>query len=153
MKKEELFYSETARRAQEQYSARQHFYTMATAVLAVGGVILSAMVATVSHWVSWSIVPASVVIISFLVLAIFIIKGLRIREWQFQPALSNLETNINSKEYDDRIMLMWSAKWMADAIENNKKWLNYKASHLKYGYICLAVEVFAIGILIFSASI
>jgi len=153
MTKEELFYSETVRRAQEQYEARQHFDTMATAVLGVGGIVLSAMVATVSHWVCWSIVPASIIITSFIVLAIFTIASLRIRTWQFQPSLSNLETNIRSDEYGNNTMLMWSAKWMADAISNNKEWLTYKANCLRRSYVCLAIEILAIGVLVLSTSI
>jgi len=153
MKKEELFYNEATRRAQEQYAARQHFDTMSTAILGAGGLILSAMVVTISNWVCWSIIPASIVIISFLSLAVFTIDGLRIRKWQFQPSLSNLERNIQSRKYDDDIMLMWSAKWMSDAIYNNKEWLTHKANRLKYGYICLAIEVFFMGVLILSTSI
>lgn len=152
MNKEELFYSETLRRTQEQYSARQHFDTVTMALLGVGGIVLSTMVATVSHWACWSIYPAVVVISSFLALAFFTIKSLQIRKWQFQPSLAHLEANIKSGKYDDETMLIWSGEFMAKAIENNKQWLKYKANCLRASYIILAVEVLALGVLVFSAS-
>lgn len=153
MNKAELFYNETARRTQEQYSSSQHFDTMATAVLGLGGLVLSAMVVTVSHWSNWSIIPASLVMVFFLALAITAITSLWTRVWQFQPQLSHLETNVKSGKYKSETLLIWSSHWMADAVVNNERRLTYKANCLRISYITLAIEVCMLGILVVSVSI
>jgi len=149
MNKEELFYSETMRRTQEQCAARQHFDTMSVTILSVGAIVLSAMVVTLPHWSCWSIVPASLLIISFCILAIYAIIGLWQREWDFQPNLSDLDSNVDSN-YQNTELIKWAAHWMAQAISDNKKWLVIKAKCLRVSYIALAIQALALGILIVS---
>ena len=153
MNKEELFYSEAARRTQEQYQSRQHFDTMTTAILGFGGLIASSMVITVDNWSQWSVIPAIIVLVSFLILAIATIVSLLVRTWQFQPALKSLQSNIESKEYNDSALIEWSAKYMSEAIEHNEKLLRFKTYCLRISYIILAIEVLSLGLLIWSTVI
>jgi len=153
MNKEGLFYSETVRRTQEQYDSRQHFDTMATAVLSVGGIVLSTMVVTVSHWSNWSIIPASLAIIAFFILSFSMVRSLWISEWDFHPPLQLLSTNVKSSKYTDNELIQGASDLMIEAITTNEKTLSRKAKWLNFGYITLAVEVLLIGWLIVSASI
>ncbi len=153
MTKEELFYSETVRRTQEQYTSRQHFDTMATAVLGLGGVVLSAMVVATSNWsVIWAHSASLAVVIAFAILAIFTIINLWTREWQFQPSLLDLESNTNSTEYSRDKVLEWAARMMSKAITNNEKILYRKAWCLRISYTALAIEILSLGILVLSVS-
>ncbi len=151
MTKEDLFYSETVRRTQEQYSSKQHFDTMATAVLGLGGVVLSAMVVAISaDFVQWSQSTALMVLISFSILAVFTIINLWTRVWEFQPALSDLEANTKSTKYDKDAVLLWAARMMSKAIANNEKILCRKAWYLRISYAALAVEILSLGILVYK---
>ena len=152
MNRAELYYSEAVRRTEEQLKTRQHFDTMATAVLAASGVILSIMALSTSEWACWSIYPAIAVVLSFAAVAISTIVGLWLRKWQFQPPLSTLYKHMESLEYEDEALAIWTAKWMSDAVENNKTFLTRKSICLRAAYIFLACEVISLGVFIFSVA-
>ena len=151
MNKEELFYHETTRRTQEQYASRQHFDTMSTAVLGLGSVILSAMVFTVPYWSKCSIFPASVVIGSFLILAISAVWGLMIREWKFKPKLDMLKANVEAG-YEDKDIIKFTADAMSAGVGINEAKLRAKAIRLGVSYGALVLQVIALAFLILSLT-
>jgi hypothetical protein len=76
-----------------------------------------------------------------------------LRNWEFQPNLSELAKNIKSLKYEDEALILWAAKWMSDAVANNKRPLRIKARCLRAAYICLSIEalsimtIFSLGVL------
>jgi len=149
MNRAELYYTETCRRADEQYKARQHFDTIATAILGLSTILLGLTPFASSEWTNWTIYPIAVAVISFLVVSISTIYSLWLRKWEFQPGLHDLGKSVETLKYKDRDLVLWSAKWMADSITSNRTPLTTKAICLRIAYIALAIEAISI-IVIFA---
>lgn len=152
MNQEELYYTEVCRRTEEQYKTRQHFDTMSVAILGFAGVLLSLTPIAASTWSDYLIYPIVTMGISFIAIATSTIFGLWLRNWEFQPNLSELNEHIESMEYEDEALIFWSANWMSDAVANNKKPLRIKAICLRIAYIFLSIEALSL-IAIFSLGI
>ncbi len=152
MTKEELFYTEVCRRADEQHKTRQHFDTMAIGVLGFAAVLLGLTPFAALDTSSHIIYPTIAIGIAFIFVSVSTILGLWLRNWEFQPNLSDLDNSVESSEYGDTEIIFWSAKWMADAIANNKKQLRIKAICLRIAYISLSFEALCL-IVIFSLGI
>lgn len=152
MKQVELFYTEVCRRTEEQYKTRQHFDTIAVAVLSFSAFLLSFIPFAASNWTEYSIYPTIILGISFISIAIVTVYGLWLRNWEFQPNLEELNKNVESREYDDDGIALWSAKWMSDAIVNNKRPLKIKAICLRVAYSILPIEALSL-ISIFSLGV
>lgn len=152
MNKAELYYGEVCRRAEEQYKASQHSSSTAIAVLGFAGILLSLTPFAASEWTDYSIYPAIIISIAFIAVTISTVSGLWSRYWEFQPNLSELVKHIESLEYDDEALILWSAKWMSDAVANNKRPLRIKALCLRIAYIGLSIEALSL-ITIFSLGV
>jgi hypothetical protein len=119
MERDKLCYDVARNRIQEQDKRRQHFDMMATAVLGFSGVIVSVMALSISEWADWSFWPAVFVLIFFAVVALSTIKVLWVRKWELQPPLADLYKYMDSAEYNDKALTLWTAKQMATGIKNN----------------------------------
>jgi len=152
MNQAELYYTEACRRTEEQHKTRQHFDTIAIAVLGFAGILLSLTPFAASKWSAYSIYPTISMSIAFVVIAASMVYSLWLRNWEFQPNLSELDKNVKSLEYEDETLVLWSAKWMSDAVANNKRPLRIKAICLRIAYIFLSIEAFSL-IVIFSLGV
>ena len=152
MDKMELYYTETCRRAKEQATTRQHLDTIAIGVLGFAALLLGLIPFAFSKWSIWLIYPVTAATIAFVAISVSIIYSLWLRKWEFQPALSELEKQVETAEYGDEALIFWSARWMADAIANNKKPLRIKTICLRVAYVFLSVEALSL-IAIFSLGV
>ncbi|MBN1177339.1 MAG: hypothetical protein JXA51_06625 [Dehalococcoidales bacterium] len=152
MNQAELFYSEVCRRTEEQYKTRQHFDTVAVGVLGFSGVLLSLTPFVASKWSDYSIYPIITICIAFIAIAVSTVFGLWLRNWEFQPNLSELAGHIESLEYENEALVLWSAKWMSDAVANNKRPLRIKAICLRVAYTFLSIEALSL-ITIYSLGV
>ena len=151
MNRAELYYNVAFERDNEQDKRRTHFDSMATTVIASSGVIASIMSFTVNHWVSWSILPAIGVLIAFVCGASCSILSLRLRKWQFQPKISDLFDNLS--KYEDEALVIWTAKQISHAIQDNENHLNSKAKWLGKAYVFLAIQVIFLAVLVLSIGV
>jgi len=125
---------------------------MATGILALSGALVGMLVFSTAHWACWSVFPAVTTLLGFAGVATTTIASLRLREWHFQPPLSDLYKQMESGEYEDEALVIWSGKQIMSAVQNNEKTLRAKSLWLAWTYICLIVEIIALGIFVFSVS-
>jgi len=152
MNRDELYYDISKSQTEEQDRRRQHFDTMATAILGLSGGLASILVFTASKWVYWSVIPAIGTMIGFCGVAVSTIIVLWLRKFALMPVLDDLHKHMNSGEYEDEALSIWSAKQMASAIKINNNPLTKKAKWLRRSYIWLSIEVVTLGILGFSIA-
>ena len=152
MDRDELYYDIAKTQTEEQDKRRQHFDTMATAILGLSGVLVSILAFTASRWIFWSIVPAIGAMIGFCGAAISTIVALWLRKFYFAPQIDVLYEHMDSGKHEGEALSIWAAKQMADAIRRNNNPLANKAKWLRRSYIWLSIEVVALGILGFSIA-
>lgn len=152
MDKSDLLYDVANAQSKEQDERRRHFDTMATGILALSGALVGVLVFSTADWACWSVFPAVIVLLGFAGVATTTIPSLWLRKWHFQPPLSDLYKHMESGEYENEALLIWSGKQIMSAVENNEKPLRSKALWMRMAYICLVVEVLALGIFVFSVS-
>ena len=152
MDKADLLYDVANAQSKEQEESRRHSDTMATGILALSGVLVGMLVVSTADWAGWSVFPAVVILLGFIGVAITTITSLWLREWHFQPPLSDLYTHLESGEYEDEALVKWSGKQIMSAVEHNEKALRSKSLWLSWAYRCLIVEITALGIFVFSVS-
>ena len=152
MDKSDLLYDVANAQSKEQDESRRHFDTMATGILALSGALVGVLVFSKADWAYWSVFPAVIVLLGFAGVATTTITSLWLREWHFQPPLSDLYKYMKSAEYEDEALVIWSGKQIMSAVENNEKALRSKSLWLSWAYICLIVEIIALGIFVFSVS-
>jgi len=154
MDRAHLYYDVACTRTQDQDKQRRHLDTMAAAFLSLSGVLVGVMAFTASYWSWWSVYPAVVVMLGFAGVAISTIIGLWLRRWEFQPPLDELYKHMESGEYEDEALVIWTAKWMADAVANNSKGpLRRKTVWLRLAYVCFAVEATALWVCVLSTVV
>jgi len=147
-----LLYDVANAQSKEQDERRRHFDTMATGILALSGALVGMLVFSTADWARWSVFPAAIILLGFAGVATTTITSLWLREWHFQPPLSDLYKHMESGEYGDEALVIWSGKQIMSAVENNEKALRSKSLWLSWAYICLIVEIIASGIFVFSVS-
>jgi len=152
MDKSDLLYDVANAQSKEQDERRRHFDTMATGILALSGALVGMLVFSTADWAGWSVFPAVIILLGFAGVATTTMTSLWLREWHFQPPLSDLYTHMESGEYEDKALVIWSGKQIMRAVENNEKALTSKSLWLSRAYICLAIEILASGIFVFSVS-
>ena len=152
MNRDELYYDISKSQTEEQDRRRQHFDTMATAILGLSGGLVSILAFTASKWAYWSVIPAICAMIGFCGVAVSTIIALWLRKFDFQPRIDDLYEHMNSGKYEDEALSIWSAKQMASAIKRNNDPLTNKAKWLRRSYIWLSIEVVTLGILGFSIA-
>ena len=152
MDKSDLLYDVANAQSKEQGEHRRNLYTMSTGILALSGALVGMLVFSTAHWACWSVFPAVTTLLGFAGVATTTIASLRLREWHFQPPLSDLYKQMESGEYEDEALVIWSGKQIMSAVENNEKPLRSKALWTRRAYICLAIEVLASGVFVFSIS-
>jgi hypothetical protein len=146
MNRGDLLYNTAIEQSKEQDDRRRHFDTMSTGVLAFSGALIGTLAFSNANLTLWGIIVGLMVIASFIGVAIATISSLWLREWHFQPPLDHLYKNIESGDYEDEALVIWTGKQIMNAIENNEKPLRSKALWLRIAYICLAIEIIALGI-------
>ncbi len=152
MNKADLLYDIANTQSKEQDERRRHFDTMTTGILAFSGALVGMLAFSTTDWACWSVFPAVVILLGFAGVATTTIASLWVREWYFQPPLSDLYKHMESGEYEDEALAIWSGKQIMSAVENNEKPLRSKALWMRRAYICLAIEVLASGVFVFSVS-
>jgi len=150
MDKSDLLYDAASAQSKAQDERRRHFDTMSTGILALSGALVGMLVFSNADWASWSVFPAVIVLLGFAGVATTTIASLRLRKWHFQPSLSDLCKHMESGEYEDEALVIWSGKQIMSAVENNEKPLRSKSSWVGKAHIFLVVEVLALGIFAFS---
>jgi len=150
MKRDALYHDEAIRQANEQHESRRHFDSLAMQTLGFSAVAFSLLLANKIQFTTKQQCIFIFCLISFLGVAISTITALWLRNWEFSPPLSDLYKNMESGEYDDEALTLWVDKSLSDTIPHNNKYLRIKAHALRVAYICLALEVVAIGILVFT---
>ncbi len=151
MDKSDLLYDVANVQSKEQDEARRHSDTMATGILALSGVLVGMLVFSTADWAGWSVFPA-IILLGFFGVATTAITSLLKQEWHFQPPLSDLYTHMESGEYEDEALVIWSGKQIMSAVEHNEKTLRSKSLWLSWAYACLLVEILASGIFVLSVS-
>jgi len=152
MDKSDLLYDVANKHSKEQDESRRHFDTMSTGILALSGILIGTLVFSKADWACWSVYPVFFVILGFVGVAVTTLASLWLRKWQFQPPLSELYEYIESGEYEDEALVLWSGKQIMSAVEHNRKALSNKSLWLSWAYICLLVEIIALGVFVFSVS-
>lgn len=152
MNKSDLFYEIANEQYKEQDARRRHFDTMSTGILALSGALVGVLIFSDADWACWSIIPVIFVMLGFVGVAISTIFSLWLREWHCQPPLSDLYENIESGEYKDDKLIIWSGKQIMSAVENNEKPLRSKAFWVKMTHLFLIAEVLALGVFVLSVS-
>lgn len=152
MDKADLLYDIANAQSKEQDKSRRHLDTMATGILALSGALVGMLVFSTADWAYWSVFPAVTTLLGFAGVATTTIASLWLREWHFQPPLSDLYKHMESGKYEDEVLVIWSGKQIMSAVENNEKALHSKSLWLGWAYICLIVEIMALGIFVFSVS-
>lgn len=151
MDRDSLYYEEATRQVNEQEETRRHFDSMATNTLGFSAVVLSLALLKQpqhsSHNLYW-IIPS---LLSFLGVAVSTIYTLWLRKWEISPPLKTLNDNLESQEYEDEALVLWSANAITDSINNNKKYLRRKAYGLRFAYIFLSLEVIFLGLMIITS--
>ena len=147
-----LLYDVANAQSKEQDESRRHFDTMATGILALSGALVGVLVFSKADWACWSIVPVVIVLVGFAGVAVTTLASLWLRKWHFQPSPSDLYKHVESAEYEDEALVIWSGKQIMSAIENNAKALRSKSLWLDRAYICLLVEIIALGVFVLSVS-
>jgi hypothetical protein len=151
MDRDSLYYTEVSRQTKEQEETRRHFDSMATNTLGFSAVILSLILLRQTQFcntqLSWLIAS----LLAFLGVAISTIYILWLRKWELSPPLKDLYKNMVSLEYEDEALVLWSSNAMADAIDNNKKYLRRKAYGLRFAYVFLSLEVLFLGLMIITS--
>ena len=125
---------------------------MATGILALSGALVGSLVFSTADWVCWSVFPVVIILLGFAGVATTTIALLWSRKWHVQPSLSDLYKHMESGEYEDEALVIWSGKAIISAVEKNEKPLHSKALWMRTAYICLVVEVLSLGIFVFSVS-
>ena len=152
MDKSDLLYDVANAQSKEQGEDRRHFNTMATGILALSGALVGMLVFSKADWAGWSIFPAVIILLGFFGVVITTLASLWLREWHFQPPLSDLYKHIESGEYEDEALVTWSGKQIMSAVEHNRKALSSQSLWLSWAYIFLIVEIIALGIFVLSVS-
>ncbi len=152
MDKADLLYDVAKAQSKEQEESRRHSETMATGILALSGVLVGMLVFSTADWAGWSVFPAVIILLGFIGVAITAIASLLKQEWHFQPPLSDLYKHIESGEYEDEALVIWSGKQVMSAIEDNEKVLRSKSLWLNGAYTCLLVEILASELFVLSVS-
>jgi len=152
MDKSDLLYDAANAQSKEQDESRRHFDTIATGILALSGALVGMLVFSKAAWAGWSLFPAVIVLLGFAGVATTAIASLWLRGWHIQPRLSDLYKHTESAEYEDEVLVIWSGKQIMSAVEHNRKALRSKSLLLTGTYICLAVQVLALGIFVLSVS-
>ena len=156
MDKSDLLYDVANAQSKEQDESRRHFDTMATGILALSGALAAALggmiVFSKADWAYWSVFPAVIGLLGFVGVATTTLASLWLRKWHFQPPLPDLYKNMESGEYEDEALVIWSGKQIMSAVENNEKALRSKSLWLDRAYIYLLVEIIALGIFVLSVS-
>ncbi len=152
MDRSDLLYDVASAQSKEQDESRRHLDTMATGILALSGALVGMLIFSKTNWANWSVFPAVIVLLGFFGVATTALVSIWLRKWHFQPPISDLYKNIESGEYEDEALVIWSGRQIMSAIEHNRKALNSKSFWLSWAYVCLIVETIAAGIFIFSVS-
>ncbi len=152
MDKSDLLYDIANAQSKEQGEHRRHLDTIATGILALSGVLVGMLVFSKADWAGWSVFPVVFVLLAFAGVATTTIASLWPRQWHFQPPLSDLCKYMESGEYEDEVLVIWSGKQIMSAVENNEKPLRFKRLWLGRAYFCLLVEIIALGIFVLSVS-
>ncbi len=152
MDKSDLLYDVANAQSKEQGEHRRHLDTIATGILAFSGALVGMLVFSTIDWAHWSVFSAVVVLLGFAGVATTTFASLWPRKWHFQPPLSDLYKHMESGEYEDEALVIWSGKQIMSAVENNEKPLRSKALWLRRAYIYLVVEATALGIFVLGVS-
>lgn len=152
MDKSDLLYDVANAQSNEQGEHRRHLDTIATGILALSGALVGMLVFSKANWAGWSVFPVVFVFLAFAGVATTAIISLWPRQWHFQPPLPDLCKHIESGEYEDEALVIWSGKQIMSAVENNEKPLHSKRLWLGRAYFCLLVEIIALGIFVLSVS-
>lgn len=152
MDKSDLLYDVANTQRKEQDESRRHFDTMATGILALSGALVGVLTFSKVGWASWSVFPVVFVLLGFLGVVMTTLASLWLRKWHFQPPLSDLYKHIESGEYEDEALIIWSGKQIMGAVEHNRDVLSSKSLWLSWAYICVLVEIIALGIFVLSVS-
>ncbi len=152
MDKSDLLYDIANAQSKEQGEHRRHLDTTATGILALSGALVGMLAFSKADWAGWSVFPVVFVLLAFAGVATTAIGSLWQRKWHFQPPLSDLCKYMESGEYEDEALVIWSGKQIMSAVENNEKPLSSKRSWLGWAYFCLLAEVIAFGIFVLSVS-
>ena len=152
MDKSDLLYDVANAQSKEQEESRRHSDTMATGILALSGVLVGMPVFSAADWAGWSVFPAVIILLGFIGVAITSITSLWLREWHFQPPLSDLYKHMESGEYEDEALVNWSGKQIMSAVEDNEKTLRSKSLWLNGAYACLIGEIIALVMFVLSVS-
>jgi len=147
---EELYFKVACYQGEEQDKRRQHFDTVALALIGLAGALIGIMAFTVSEWVWWSIGLAIMTVIGCVGVALACLLIIWARRWEIQPPLRDIKRHIT--EYEDKPMILWAANQMSSAIENNERPLHIKASCQRIACGFLALQIIALGILIISGG-
>lgn len=151
MKRDELYYGEAIRQTNEQCENRKHFDSIAVQVLGFSAVCASFLLLAKWHITTFQLCFVILSLLFFLASAITTILALRLRKWELNPPLSDLYKNMESREYEDEALTLWSGKALSDSIDKNDKVIDSKAGYLNYAYIFLGLEVVSIGIVVLSS--
>ena len=152
MDKSDLLYDAANAQSKEQDESRRHFDTMATGILALSGALVGMLVFSKADWARWSVFPVVFVLLGFIGVATATLASLWLRRWHIQPPLSDLYEHMESGEYEDEALVLWSGKQITSAVAHNRKVLSSKSLWLSWAYICLLVEIIALGTFVLSVS-
>ena len=153
MNKEELFLQTANDQANELEDSRKHVDTRATGILGLGGALIGSISLVQNDWADWSFIPVIFVIVGFVGVSFTSLASIWLRKWEFQPPLQDLYKHIESEEYEDEILVLWTGKQIMSATANNRKALNSKSLCLSWAYISLLIEIVALGTFITSVFI
>ena len=156
MDKSDLLYDVANAQSKEQGEHRRHLDTMATGILALSGALAGALggmiVLSKADWAGWSVFPVIFAALGFVGVATGTINSLWPRMWHFQPPLSDLFKHMESGEYEDEALVLWSGKQIMSGIEHNEEALRTKRLWLGLAYFFLLVEIIASGMFVLSVS-
>ena len=150
---EELYYQVASSQKLEQDNRHRQLELKATAVLAVAATLLGLASFTASQWTSWSIIPGIVLLAAFGWTALWAVVGLKIRQHHASPQLQELSDHIDSGKFGPLKLTEWVADALTEAVKFNEAVSLSIAGAISRAVYGLAVEAFALGMLMISVGV